>query len=202
MPSPAAEAHTQAMEEKFGPINEAILENGTPNILYTHHVMAVYKQYDQLGRINAVSNNHHNANPVLARLVDHALFAMRACVEQEAINATYSRDPNLVLGELQDHHRIALELDDVSAAIAGGDYNAAATAVETFLFSALQLARENIEKIVHATHGAAGRTEQAIIEDLVSRSAVTTTEVNIRANGDVHVQTDGDMTITGNLKVD
>lgn len=159
MPSPAAEAHTQAMEEKFGPINEAILENGTPNILYTHHVMAVYKQYDQLGRINAVSNNHHNANPVLARLVDHALFAMRACVQQEAINATETRSDRTP-GELQDHHRIALELDDVSACIANGDYNAAAEAVETFMSSALDMALSNLGRIVHLTHGASGEEAQ------------------------------------------
>ncbi len=173
MPSPAAEAHAKLMNDKFGPVNEAILKDASPSILYTHHVMAVYKQYDQLGRIDAVSHNHHNSNPVLAKLVDHALFAMRACVQQEALNAPYR---NVPVGELQDHHRIALELDDVSAAIANGDYNAAASAVETFLFSALQLARENIEKIVHATHGAAGRTEQIVIEDLASRVAVTTTE--------------------------
>lgn len=185
MPSPAAEAHAQAMEEKFGPVNAAILKDAPPSILYTHHVMAVYKHYDQLGRIDAVSYNHHNSNPVLAKLVDHALFAMRACVQQEAIDAPYR---NVPVGELQDHHRIALELNDVNTAIASGDYNAAATAVETFLFSALQLARENIEKIVHAAHGAAGRPEQVIIEDLVSRVAAT--------------KTGGSMVITRDLKAD
>ena len=182
MPSPAAEAHQKEMQDKYGASTAAILANGTPSILYTHHIMGVYRQYDQLGRINAVSGNHHVANPVLAKLVDHSLFAMRACVQQEAINATETRSDR-TLGELQDHHRIALELDDVSARIADGDYNAAAEAVETFLFSALQLARENIEKIVHLTHGAAGREVQGRVEDLVERTAVAVTEINEATKG-------------------
>lgn len=151
MPSPAAEAHQKEMQDKFAPAEAAMLKNATPPVLYTHHVMGVYTQYDLLGRVNAVSNNHHNARPVLARLVDHALFAMEACVQAEAEEAKFRGRPE---PEIADHHGIALILDGVTEAVAEGDYVKATVQLEQFMATALHLTIKHAKALNHATHGA------------------------------------------------
>lgn len=151
MPSPAAEAHQKEMNNKFAPAKEAMLKNATPSVLYTHHVMGVYEQYDLLGRVNAVSNNHHNARPILERLVDHALFAMKACVEAEAEEA---RRTGKAAPEIADHHGIALVLDRVSEAVADGDYVRASENLERFLGVAIATTLKVGKQLSHATHTA------------------------------------------------
>lgn len=161
MPSPAAEAHLKAMEDKYAPAEAAMLANATPAVLYTHHVMGVYKQYDQLGRVNAVSHNHHNAHAILSKLVDHALFAMRACVQCEEAAS----------GErvaIEDHQGLALLFDNVSAEVANGDYEKATNALEIFLANALSVVSLKAAELHHATHGAVAGDLQflaAILQD-------------------------------------
>lgn len=181
MPSPAAEAHQKEMQDKFAPAEAAMLKNATPPVLYTHHVMGVYTQYDLLGRVNAVSNNHHNARPVLARLVDHALFAMKACVQAEAEEAKFRGRPE---PEIADHHGIALILDGVSEAVAEGDYVKATVQLEQFMATALHLTIKHAKALNHATHGAVAGDLIHMASVLQDHYIYTDKYVNRHSQGD------------------